>query len=234
MHKLLMGPIVSAFILLSHISNAQFIEYGGGIGGMNYAGDLSRGYKITKQNPAIHGVYRLNLSEIVSLKFGLAYGKISGDDNDPIDVLGASRNASFSRTLIEASTTFEYHFLDYKNEKSLIKWSPYFFAGFGFFKLFNLDKDIDNFSSIQPVLPFGVGFKHLIGKQFSVGIEFGARKTFFDELDRVSDGDIFQKNFQYGNPNDKDWYHFTGITITYILYKIPCPFRYIPNKSIYD
>lgn len=234
MYKKIIGPIFSAFLLFAHVGEAQFIEYGGGIGGMNYAGDLSHGYKIAKQSPAIHGLYRLNLSEILSIKFGLAYGKITGDDTDPIDPFAANRDASFSRTLIEGSVSFEYHFLDYKSKKSLVKWSPYFFAGMGFFKVFNLDSDLDDFASIQPVMPFGIGFKHLIGKQFSVGIEIGARKTFFDKLDRVSEGDLFIKDYQYGNPNDNDWYHFTAISLTYILYKIPCPFRYVPNKSIYD
>lgn len=234
MQKYLIGPIISALILLGHSAFSQFIEYGGGFGGMNYAGDLSRGYKITDQSPAIHGIYRLNLSEIVSIKFGLLYGKVAGNDDTPIDPFAAIRNASFSRTLIEGSATFEYHFLDYKDDRSLIKWSPYFFAGVGFFKVFNLDKEIDDFGSIQPVIPFGIGFKHLIGKQFSIGLEFGARTTFIDGFDRISEGDPFIKDYQYGNPNDNDWYHFAGFSITYILYKIPCPFRYIPNKTLYD
>ena len=102
------------------------------------------------------------------------------------------------------------------------------------FKVFNLDKEIDDFGSIQPVIPFGIGFKHLIGKQFSIGLEFGARTTFIDGFDRISEGDPFIKDYQYGNPNDNDWYHFAGFSITYILYKIPCPFRYIPNKTLYD
>jgi len=143
------------------------------------------------------------------------------------------RNASFSRSLVEASATFEYHFLDYKDKNSNIKWSPYFFAGFGITKVLNLDEE-DNFSSIQPVLPFGVGFKHLVGKQFSIAMEYGARKTFFDGLDGISDGDVFDKsNTQYGNPNDKDWYHFLNISFSYLLYKIPCTYKYVPNKTLY-
>lgn len=227
--------IISAILLLGYFrSNAQFLEYGGGIGALNYAGDLARGYKFTKQSPAIHGIYRLNLSQIVSLKFGILYGKVSGDDDNPIDAFAATRDASFSRTIAEGTVTVEYHFLDYKNEKSPIRWSPYFFGGFGFAKLLNIDNTTEDISSFQPVMPFGFGIKHLIGKQFSIALEVGARKMFTDKFDGISDGELFDKNFQYGNPNDNDWYHFTGISLTYILFKIPCPFRYIPNKSIYD
>ena len=235
MFKNIKWPIISVFLLfIASEGKSQFIEYGGGLGAMNYAGDLARGYQFTKQSPAIQGIYRLNFSEIVSLKFGLLYGKVTGDDNDPIDAFAATRDASFSRKILEGSVTIEYHFLDYKNKKSQIKWSPYFFGGIGFAKLLGIDNTIEDISNFQPVMPFGFGIKHLIGKQFSVSFEVGARKMFTDKFDGVSEGELFNKNFQYGNPNDNDWYHFTGFSFTYILYKIPCPFRYIPNKSLYD
>ncbi|MEO9966107.1 MAG: DUF6089 family protein [Reichenbachiella sp.] len=227
-------PILSAFLLIHMISLGQKTEFGLGIGGVSYAGDLYRGYEFLNQSPGIQGIYRINIEKDVSFKIALLYGKVSGDDDNPFDALGEIRNASFSRTFLEASASFEYHFLDYKNKNSTIKWSPYFFAGFGLTKFLNLDAQNDSFSSLQPVLPFGGGIKHLIGKQFSMAVEFGARKTFFDQLDGISDGDVFDKtNTQFGNPNDKDWYHFFGISISYLIYKIPCQYKYVPNNSLY-
>mgnify|MGYP003718992009 CR=1 FL=1 len=41
------------------------------------------------------------------------------------------------------------------------------------------------------------------------------------------------KNYQYGNYNDKDFYYFTGFSISYIFYKIPCPRNSAPKNSIY-
>lgn len=235
MYNINKWSILSVFLLFMVFqSQAQFLEYGGGFGVINYAGDLARGYKFTKQNLAVHGICRFNLSEILSLKAGLFYGKVRGDDQNPIDAFAAVRNASFSRTILESSLTVEYHFLNYKNEKSLIRWSPYFFGGLGFVKIFNIDNTVEDISSFQPVLPFGLGIKHLIGKYFSIALEVGARKMFTDKFDGISDGELFNKNFKYGNPNDNDWYHFTGLSFTYILFKIPCPFKYIPNKSIYN
>ena len=226
-------PILSAFLLFGATSFAQKTEFGFGLGGISYAGDLYRGYDILNQNLGIRGVYRINFEKDISFRIAMLYGTVSGSDTRPFDALGEIRNASFSRKFIEATSTFEYHFLDYKDKNSTIKWTPYFFAGFGLAKFLNLNEG-DNFSAIQPVLPFGIGFKHLIGKQFSSSIEFGARKTFFDQLDGISDGDVFDKtNTQFGNPNDKDWYHFFGITISYLIYKIPCTYKYIPNKSMY-
>lgn len=226
-------PILSAFLLIHVYSFAQRTEYGFALGGVSYAGDLYRGYNIANQNFGIQGIYRINFEKDVSFKAGLLYGKVSGDDSKPYDALGQIRNASFNRSFIEASVNFEYHFLDYKNKNSTIKWTPYFFAGFGLTKFLNLEEE-DNFGSIQPVLPFGAGIKHLIGKQFSLGVEFGARKTFFDLLDGISEGDVYDKtNTQFGNPNDKDWYHFFNISFSYLIYKIPCTYRYVPNKSLY-
>ncbi|UXX81334.1 DUF6089 family protein [Reichenbachiella carrageenanivorans] len=212
---------------------AQRTEFGVGIGGVSYAGDLYRGYEIANQSIGIQGLYRINFEKDVSFKIALLYGQVSGDDSHPYDALGEIRNASFDRSFFEASTTLEYHFLDYKDKNSTIKWSPYFFAGFGLAKFLNLDSQTDNFGSIQPVLPFGGGVKYLIGKQFSAAIEFGARKTFFDELDGISDGDVYNKtNTQFGNPNDKDWYHFFNVSISYLIFKIPCTYKYQPNRSM--
>lgn len=227
-------PILSAFLFIPFFGKAQKTEFGLALGGVSYAGDLYRGYEPLNQSIGIQGLYRINIEKDISFKMALLYGKVSGDDSHPFDSWGEVRDASFSRTFAEATATFEYHFLDYKNDNSTIKWSPYFFAGFGLTKFLNLDEQTDNFSSIQPVLPFGGGIKHLVGKQFSAAIEFGARKTFFDQLDGISDGDVFDKtNTQFGNPNDKDWYHFFSISISYLIYKIPCQYKYVPNNSLY-
>ncbi|MCV9388528.1 type IX secretion system protein PorG [Reichenbachiella ulvae] len=216
----------------SQFTLAQKTEWGLAVGGMSYSGDLYRGYNILKQNIGVQGQYRINHDKDVSFRFSLLYGQVSGDDSRPIDALGQVRNASFSRNLLEGSAVMEFHFLDYKNENSLIRWSPYVFGGIGAIKLFNTGtEDINEF---QPVIPFGGGIKHLVGKQWSVGLEFGARKTFTDKLDGVSDGELFNKpNFDFGNPEDNDWYYFVGISITYIVYKVPCAYKYVPNKSLY-
>lgn len=211
--------------------SAQFIEFGGGIGVTQYSGDLSSGYRFSTAGPAITGHLRLNLSEVVSNRFTLTFGSIRGNDDSPVDVLGENREHSFNSGIVELSSVFEYHFLDYKNHELPQKWSPYIFGGFGFMRLNNPSTDED-FARNQPVIPLGVGFKHKIGKQFVIEFEAGARKTFFDYLDGISDEDTTLKNYQYGNPNDDDWYYFTGIRLSFVLYKIPCPFPYIPNRYL--
>ena len=221
-------------MIISSSVTAQLIEFGVGIGVTNYSGDLAPGYRLSIAKPAASLHYRLNFSEIVSTRFTLTYGGIKGDDTSPVDVLGENRDHSFSSSIFEASSVFEYHFLDYKDRKSIQKWSPYAFLGFGIMRLGNPSNTTEHFQSNQAVIPMGLGFKHKIGKQFVIEFEAGVRKTFFDYLDGISDGDATIKDYQFGNPNDDDWYFFTGFRLSFILYKIPCPFHYIPNRTLYQ
>ncbi len=228
-----MRSVVLLALFCTGISaKSQFIEFGGGFGALNYSGDLIRGYQISNLKPGISGHYRMNFSQYVSLNWGLTVGKLTGSDSKPIDAFAGERNASFSITMAELSSVVEYHFLDYKHEKSIIKWSPYAFLGVGFTRIYGADHKNGDFNKIQAVVPLGIGFKHLIGKRFSAGIEFGFRKTFFDLLDTISDNDVTLKDYQYGNPNDNDWYYFTGLSLSFVLYEIPCPFPYVPNRHM--
>ena len=102
------------------------------------------------------------------------------------------------------------------------------------------------YSLLQLVIPFGVGFKFALNSDWSVGIEYGVRKTFTDYIDDVSKtyfdpyyltqekGEL-AKYFanptnnslpsfvtapgqQRGDPTDKDSYMFAFISF---YYKIP-------------
>lgn len=218
------------FCIISIISDAQFLEFGGGIGGLNYSGDIQRGYQVNAMRPAIHLNQRMNFSPHLSLKWGLTGGSLTATDARPVDALAIERSENFSIRLLEISSVLEYHFLDYKHEKSQVRWSPYAFFGLGMFRISEHSVPRSDFNRNQPVIPFGVGIKQLIGKRFSLGLELGMRYTFLDYLDNVSDTDPTLKDFKYGNPVDNDFYYFTGISLSYILYKIPCPFPYVPNQ----
>ena len=208
------------------------MEFGGGVGVSHYSGDLNSYPRPVLSHLAGTGIYRLNFSEIVSLKFALTAGSISGNDEKPVDILGVERNYSFRHSFLEVSSVFEYHFLDYRSKNVQQRWAPYAFLGFGILKLNNTEPAFEDYSRIQPVLPMGGGVKYLLTKRLTLGLELGARKTFFDYLDGLSDGDPTIKNYRFGNPNDNDWYYYSGFSITYVLYNIPCPFPYIPNRSI--
>lgn len=211
-------------------TNAQFMEFGGGLGAMNYSGDLVRGYSLSTSSFAGTAFYRMNFSEIFTMKLALTIGSVKGSET-PIDPFARERGHSFNTNILEASTVFEYHFLDFKSQNSPVNYSPYVFGGFGIISFNDAPANAD-VGRFQPVIPMGVGFKYLFQKKYTIGFEAGARKTFFDYLDGISDGDQTIKDYQYGNPKDEDWYFFTGITLSITLFNIPCPFPYRPNQSI--
>lgn len=97
---------------------------------------------------------------------------------------------------------------------------------------------------VQPVIPVGLGIKYAVNPQWSVGIEYGIRKTFTDYIDDCSStyydnnaireayGDIAayfadpnlgkipgqtNPNLQRGDPTDNDTYMFAEITVYYKL-----------------
>lgn len=97
----------------------------------------------------------------------------------------------------------------------------------------------------QISIPLAIGVKFNVSKWMSVGFEYGIRRTFTDYLDDVSDlyvdpellrtengslsasladrstanysNQSFPGGQQRGNPNNKDWYSFSGITLMFNL-----------------
>jgi hypothetical protein len=104
----------------------------------------------------------------------------------------------------------------------------------------------------QVAIPFGAGFKHNFAGNWNFGMELGWRKTFTDYIDDVSltyvpDYILRAQNGEYaanlsdrsgeltgdnsfsktdldprGNPTNKDWYFFGGVTITYTILPHAC------------
>ncbi len=214
------------FLAISNLSIAQLSEFGAGVGGFNYAGDLMRGYHFTNVKPGIIGYYKMNLNNIFSVRASLSGGLISGSDATPIDAFASNRKASFQSTIVEAAGILEYNFLDFKTDPKRIRWSPYMLAGISGLSFFGGDQDLNGSGKVQLAIPFGGGFKYLVNQNITLNLEIGVRKLFFDHLDGYSDGDITNKNYQYGNKYDKDWYNFVGVSLSYILWKIPCPFDF--------
>lgn len=211
-------------LLFPLLSKAQSSEVGFGIGTLNYTGDLARNFNILNSKPAGMVFYRANISRSVSFRTALTAGKIGASDaKRPMDAFAVERNASFNLFLYELSLATEYHFLDWRSEKRPLRFTPYVVTGLGLFGLAGIPDKAAEYSSVQPSVQLGLGIKYVINPLWYMGLEFGMRKTFFDYLDNVSEGNPARKNYQYGNPNDNDNYFFLGLTLTRTFYTIPCP-----------
>jgi hypothetical protein len=215
---------VTALLMLSVCTmvSGQRSEVGFGIGTFNYTGDLVRTYNFKYSKPAATAFYRSNLSRVVSVRTSLTAGQIGAGEASS-DAFATSRNSSFELFLMEASMVGEYHFLNWRETKRFVRFTPYLFGGIALFGISGEAQKNAEYSNIQVSLPFGLGFKYVYNPKWYFAIEFGARKTFFDYLDNISSGDPFNKNYQYGNPNDNDAYYYFGISITRTFYSIPCP-----------
>lgn len=220
--------LLSALMFLSAATFAQTLtqkaEVGGGIGSLNYTGDLVRLYNPAFTRPALTVFYRHNISSIVSFRAGITGGKLVANDNrHPIDAFADQRGYSFNITVIEASTVFEYHFLDWRDSKRKLRFTPYLMGGLVMFGMSGIPQKNAEYSNVQIGIPLGGGVKYVINPKWYVAVEYGVRRTFFDYLDNISDNDPSLKNYQYGNRFDNDTYFFMGVTLTRTFYDIPCP-----------
>ncbi|MBL7848077.1 MAG: outer membrane beta-barrel protein [Cyclobacteriaceae bacterium] len=216
-----------AAILTSSLAFAQLVqrsEIGFGLGTFNYTGDLVRSYDFGNSQPAATIFYRNNISKVISFRASFTAGKLSASDADnAIDAFGQKRNASFDIFLSEVSGVYEYHFLNWRDDIRRLRFTPYLFAGLALFNMSGMTNKAAQYSTIQMAVPFGGGMKYVVNPKYYIALEFGMRKTFFDYLDNISDGDKAYKNYQYGNGNDYDNYFFLGLTLTRTFYDIPCP-----------
>lgn len=215
-----------AWLFDAQTVQAQKNEVGFGIGGFNYTGDLAREYRPENTRPGGLLFYRRNFNDYLSARISLSGGGLFGDDMPPYDPLAQQRDTAFSIPVVELAGVIEYYFLDYKENPNLLRWSPYFFIGAGVSFFGPHEQTTANYSSVQPVIPFGVGFRYLINPAWSVALEAGTRKTFFDHIDNISGGDLNMKNFEYGDRSDKDWYYLIGLTLSYTFYTVPCPYQF--------
>lgn len=216
--------ILIGLLVISHAISAQKSEVGVGIGTLNYTGDLSPSYNVLNSKLAATLFYRSNLSKVVSLRAAITGGGVAASDKRPIDAFAERRNASFNLFLMEASTVLEYHFMNWRDDKHILRYTPYLFGGLGIFGISGTQNKPSQYSNVQAAIPFGLGIKYIVNPKWYIALELGARKTFFDYLDNVSAGtNQLVKNYQYGNRYDNDSYYFLGISITRTFYEIPCP-----------
>lgn len=218
---------ICSFCLFSffsgHAQLSQRSEVGGGFGTFNYTGDLVRFYNFAFSQPAGTIFYRNNISSVISFRASLTAGKLKASDKRPIDAFATQRNASFNVFLVEGSTAFEYHFLDWRDTRRRLRFTPYLFSGLCLFGISGVPNKTAEYSNVQLAVPLGGGIKYVINPKWYAAAEFGARFTTFDYLDNISDGNTFFKSYQYGNRFDNDIYYFLNVSITRTFYDIPCP-----------
>src|SRR6185436_16762832 len=197
------------FILFSESSFSQSSEIGIMLGVSSYKGDLNGSlFNPNSFHPAVGVLYRHCYNNHWSLKFGINYGTVSGDDSQSDDPFQQYRNLSFISSILELEGQYEFNFFPFQTANRTTPGTPFLFLGLAVFK-FNPKAELDGTDySLQPLgtegqgtpgypdrkkykrvqvsFPFGGGYKFRLSNRFGVTIEAGARKSTTDYLDDVS------------------------------------------------
>ncbi len=266
----------AVFILTLMTSGAfaQYHEVGLMLNQMHYIGDINQSNHLpSRWSPGIGVIYRYNINDRLAFKGSFQYGSLYAADEDSDIDWQQNRNLHFQSDIAEFSGQMEVNFLTYEIGDKRRPSSPYVFLGFSVFR-FNPQAEFnDRWVDLQPLgtegqgipgyeerypltqvsIPFGLGYKFNIWRNFGGAIEWGFRRTFTDYLDDVSgvyvDAAILEDqngplsvimadrsliptgpagtntDMQRGETNRKDYYIVGGFMVTYKIGKprIKCP-----------
>lgn len=223
--KILRKTVLIALVLLfTWFAQAQDAEIGFELGAYNNLGDVTKKYDLGNSTLGMQAFYRKHLNNGFSTRISGGFGKLKGKDVEAFDVFSANRQASFSGNFFNVDLTWEYHFLDYRNEKLQQFWSPYILFGVGLYRFSGQDGLGQPYSAgINLRIPVGIGVKYRLNRRWTLSASTTAIKSNTDQLDNVSMANSNLKNYTGGNANDDDWMFNTSISISYTLYKIICP-----------
>lgn len=206
--------------------NAQLHEIGVFGGGSNFIGDVGKTNYIAPNNLTLGLLYKWNKSKRHSWRFSAMTSKITGDDHDSDISARRDRGYRFENRITELSAGLEFNFFDFDLHEQPIFGTPYLHTGLSYFKHENLYFEAGQLKrddrSWNFAIPITVGLKMKISNHFVLGLESGARYTFVDDIDGSLPKNSGLDGFKFGNTNSKDWYVFTGATLTYTFGQNPC------------
>lgn len=201
LNKLLFSLIL---IFLSFVGFAQKgAELGFNAGAAYYFGDLNTTVDLSKPGLALNAYGRYNLDERLSLKLGLYYGRISGDDGRSDNAFQRARNLDFRSNVWDGTLQLEFNFFPYIHGSRDRNFTPYIFAGLSAYK-YNPKTDLDGttynlaeygtegqdigseYTLFQLGVAYGGGLKWDLNYFWSMNVELSGRFLFNDYLDDVS------------------------------------------------
>jgi hypothetical protein len=199
----LKGLVIGLTALLFSIpASSQTLELGLFGGGSYYLGELNTAIHFNETQLAYGAVARFNFNPRWALKGSFYRGKLKGDDNS--GALYNDRGLNFATTINDISVVAEFHFWEYFTGSKRNFFTPFIFAGVGFF---TFNPESQDGVALQPLgtegqnegfdgrspynkwgisIPFGFGFKWSVSERVGIGVEWGMRKTFSDYVDDVS------------------------------------------------
>ncbi|MGS2737990.1 type IX secretion system protein PorG [Sinomicrobium sp. M5D2P17] len=227
------GMIIVFFLLGVQAGMAQIHEIGVFLGGSNFIGDVGKTNYINPNKLAVGGLYKWNKSTRYAYRASLSYSNLHADDADSGNSGRQERGYSFSNRILEASLGMEFNFWEYDLHTLHKPFTPYIYGGISAFnyRMFYYSEAMGRLTTQERrtsiAFPFGLGVKGEVLPNLVLGAEVIARYTFANDLDGSNPERDPGVNYErFGNYNSKDWYVFSGITVTYTFGKRPCTFCY--------
>lgn len=206
--------------------SAQIHEVGLTFGGANYVGDVGSTQYIAPKDLGYGIVYRWNRSPRHSFRFSYTQIKISADDAKSDMGSREERGYSFKNNLKEISLGMEFNFFEFDLHQPGFALTPYLYSGLAGFQYdefhFKKGKLQEDGTKMSMAIPIVGGMKARIGDRLIISAEVGARYTFTDNLDGSAASDTALKEYNFGKTNNKDWYFYSGLILTYTFGKNPC------------
>ena len=230
--------VIILFISMTVFS--QNNEIGVFIGGSNYIGDIGpttyiHPFSYNLSTNAVAGIiFRKNLNERIALRAKLNYSKIGSSDNWPNTVeYRNKRGRYFKNVLTEFGVGIDFNFVEFDIYNSSLQMTPYISTGINFFnynalRYENGELKADQYGTESNIsVPITLGYKLKPLRSFIIGFEITANSTFTDNLDGSYPNDKYKDSSEiFGSTLSKDWYVFSGITLTYLFGNKKC---YCPN-----
>jgi len=209
------------------VSKAQIHELGIFVGGSNFVGDVGSTTYIDPNELAYGILYKWNKSPRHSWRFSYIKSKLTARDSKSEIKSRKQRDYSFENDIQELSAGLEFNFFDFNQHDLETKISPYVFSGLSYTRYSGLYFANENYPEIDKeygtiAIPMIVGIKAKLLSHLVVGVEAGVRYTFKDDLDGSSPTNDQFIPLSFGNTNSKDWYTFSGLTLTYTFGQKPC------------
>ncbi len=218
------------YILLSMycgVTQAQIHEIGISTGASNFIGDVGSTKYVSPKDLGYGLVYRWNRSSRHSWRASYQQINLSGKDVNSDILLRKSRGLEFKNKVQELSLGIEFNFMEFDLHHQWFAFSPYIYTGISgiryqekYFNAYN--RSIKTGDKLDFAIPFSVGIKTQIGRNFVISAESGFRYTFTDNLDGSNPSSELYSNRRFGNIKSNDWYVFSGISITYTFGNNPC------------
>ena len=185
------------------VASAQNLYISGRLGFANYQGDLKAKSISFSQGKLFASLgARYDFSEHISARSYFSLTSLQADDKKGTPVM-QERNLNFKTKVFDWELTGQYSLFSF-NDKW---WSPYVFAGIGFFhfKPYTTDPGgakvflqplstegqgfaagVKPYKLMQIHIPLGIGAEYSLNEDMRLGVEIGYRKIFTDYLDDVS------------------------------------------------